>query len=202
MSESIHLRQRVQTRPRGRRLLLLIFAVLAVIFFSSRRVLFYFVGALWFGSLGYAEVFRKTISLQWLVFAGFFAATFFVLYGWFLVLWRTYQPQLLGGGPIFVGGRELRLPVERMLRPIGLVVSLGIAFVTGTNMMLEWSAFALYWYAPRTNGVVDPIFGRPLNFYLFTLPAWQFITGWLLTVAVIACVVAIFFIFITGSIPT
>jgi hypothetical protein len=196
MTEAIHLRPR--QRPR-RRVFLSIFVVLAVIFFSSRTVLSYYVDALWFGSLGYSEVFRKTISLQWLVFAVFFAATFLILYGWFLGLWRAYQPHLLGGGPIFVGGRPLRLPVERMLRPIGLVVTLGIAFVTGTNMMLEWSTFALYWYAPRANGIVDPIFGRPLNFYLFTLPAWQFVTGWLLTLAVIACVIAIFFIFITGS---
>ena len=201
MNESIHLRYR-QPPPQGRRLLLLIVAVLAVIFFSSRTVLSYYVDTLWFGSLGYAEVFRKAISLQWLVFAGFFAATFFVVYGWFLTLWRMYQPHLLGGGRIFVGGRELRLPVERVLRPIGLVVSLGIAFVTAANMMLEWSTFALYWYAPRSNGsILDPIFGRPLNFYLFTLPAWQFITGWLLTMAVIACLITIFFIFITGSIP-
>jgi uncharacterized protein len=198
MNESIHLRHR---QPPRRRVFLLIFAVLAVIFLGSRTVLSYYVDALWFGSLGYAEVFRKTIGLQWLVFAGFFAATFFVLYGWFLGLWRAYQPHLLGGGQIFVGGRSIRLPVERMLRPIGLLVSFGIAFVTGTNMMLEWSTFALYWYAPRTSGVVDPIFGRPLNFYLFTLPAWQFITGWLLTLAVIACVFAIFFIVITGSVP-
>jgi len=196
MTEAIHLRQR---QPPRRRVFLIIFAVIAVIFFSSRTVLSYYVDALWFGSLGYSEVFRKTISLQWLVFAVFFAATFLILYGWFLGLWRVYQPHLLGGGPIFVGGRPLRLPVERMLRPIGLVVTLGIAFVTGTNMMLGWSTFALYWYAPRANGIVDPIFGRPLNFYLFTLPAWQFITGWLLTLAVIACVIAIFFIFITGS---
>jgi uncharacterized membrane protein (UPF0182 family) len=196
MTEAIHLRLR--QRPR-RRVFLFIFAVLAVVFFSSRTVLSYYVDALWFGSLGYAEVFRKTISLQWLVFAVFFAATFLILYGWFLGLSRTYQPHLLGGGPIFVGGRPLRLPVERMLRPIGLLVTLGIAFVTGTNMMLEWSTFALYWYAPRANGIVDPIFGRPLSFYLFTLPAWQFVTGWLLTLAVIACVIAIFFIFITGS---
>jgi hypothetical protein len=196
MTEAIHLRPR--QRPR-RRVFLFIFGVLAVIFFSSRTVLSYYVDALWFGSLGYSEVFRKTISLQWLVFAVFFAATFFILYGWFLGLWRAYQPHLLGGGPIFVGGRPLRLPVERMLRPIGLVVTLGIAFVTGTNMMLEWSTFALYWYAAPTNGIVDPIFGRPLNFYLFTLPAWQFVVGWLLTLAVIACVIAIFFIFITGS---
>jgi len=198
MNEFIPLRHR---QPPRRRVFLIIFAVLAVIFFSSRTVLSYYVDALWFGSLGYAEVFRKTISLQWLVFAVFLAATFIILYGWFLALWRAYQPHLLGSGPIFVGGRPLRLPVERVLRPIGLVVTLGIAFVTGTNMMLEWSTFALYWYAPRTSGIVDPIFGRPLNFYLFTLPAWQFITGWLLTLAVIACVIAILFIFITGSIP-
>jgi uncharacterized protein len=196
MTEAIHLRHR---QPPRRRIFLIIFAVLAFIFFSSRTLLSYYVDTLWFGSLGYAEVFRKTISLQWLVFAVFFAATFLILFGWFLALWRTYQPHLLGGGPIFVGGRPLRLPVERMLRPIGLVVTLGIAFVTGTNMMLEWSTFALYWYAPHTNGIVDPIFGRPLSFYLFTLPAWQFISGWLLTLAVISCVIAIFFIFITGS---
>src|SRR3984893_1763349 len=196
MNEAIYLLQ----RPR-RRVLLLIFAVLAVIFFSSRTVLSYYVDALWFRSLGYAEVFRKTISLQWLVFAVFFAATFLVVYGWFRALWRTYQPHLLGGGPIFVGGRQLRLPVERMLRPIALVGSIGIALVSLINIILEWSTFALYWYAPHTNGIVDPIFGRPLNFYLFALPAWQFLTGWLLTLAVIACVVAILFIFITGSIP-
>ena len=38
-----------------------------------------------------------------------------------------------------------------------------------------------------------------INFYLFALPAWQIITGWLLTLAVIACVIAVFFIFVTGS---
>ena len=67
-------------------------------------------------------------------------------------------------------------------------------------MMAEWPTLALYWYAPRaTGGVVDPIFGKPLNFYLFTLPAWQLIAGWLLSLAVIACVLAVFFILITGG---
>ena len=35
--------------------------------------------------------------------------------------------------------------------------------------------------------MLDPIFGRSLDFYLFTLPAWQLISGWLLTLSVIAC---------------
>src|ERR1035437_1414541 len=47
--------------------------------------------------------------------------------------------------------------------------------------------------------VVDPIFGKPLNFFLFTLPAWQVFLGWLLTLALITCALAVFFILISGG---
>ena len=183
MPESIDWR----TRPPRRRRFFVVLALAAIIIFGSRTALSYYVDALWFGSLGYGDVFRKTLSLQWAVFAAFFAGTFLILYGWFLALRRTYQPELLSGGIIFISGRPLRLPVDRILRLIVLVISLVIAAATGASMMAEWPRFALYWYAPRnTGGVVDPIFGKPLHFYLFTLPAWQFITDWLMSVAVIA----------------
>ncbi|MFZ3264901.1 MAG: UPF0182 family protein [Terriglobales bacterium] len=185
--------------PRRRRFVL-VFILIGIIVLGSGTALSYYVSRLWFESLGYGDVFLKSLSLQWTVFAAFSAATFFVLYGWFLALRRAYQPDLLGGGIIYIGGQPLKLPVERILRLIVLVVSLLIAAVTGASMSAEWPTFALYWYAPRTaGGILDPIFGRPLHFYLFTLPVWQFFTGWLLTLAVIACIVAVFFILITGS---
>ena len=186
-------------QPRRRRVVL-IFVLLAIILLGSRTALSYYVNRLWFESLGYGDVFLKSLSLQWTVFVTFSAATFFILYGWFLALRRAYQPDLLGGGVIYIGGQPLQLPVERILRLIVLVVSLLIAAVTGASMSAEWPTFALYWYAPRASaGAGDPIFGRPLTFYLFSLPAWQLLTGWLLTLAIIACVVAFFFILITGS---
>jgi uncharacterized membrane protein (UPF0182 family) len=43
---------------------------------------------------------------------------------------------------------------------------------------------ALLVRAARNGGIVDPIFGRSLHFYLFPLPGWQLITGWPLTLAV------------------
>jgi uncharacterized protein len=187
-------------QPPRRRKFWLILVLLALILFGSRTALSYYVELLWFDSLGYADVFRKMLSLQWAAFAAFFAATFLILYGWFLALRRSYRPDLLDGGVIFVGGHPLKLPVERILRLIVVVVSLLIAAATGAGMMQEWPTFALYWYAPQaTTGVFDPIFGRPLHFYLFTLPAWELIAGWLLTLAVIACGIAVFFILITGS---
>ena len=187
-------------QPPRRRLFFFVLALLAVVVFFGRTALSYYVDALWFGSLGYGDVFWKTVSLQWTVFAAFSAVTFLVLYGWFQALRRSYQPDLPGAGTIFINGKPLKLPVERILRVVVLVVPLVIAVVTGSSMMAEWLTFALYWYAPRTTGsVVDPIFGKPLSFYLFTLPAWQSLTGWLLTIAMIACVGALFFILITGG---
>jgi uncharacterized membrane protein (UPF0182 family) len=186
--------------PRRRHRLLLILAVLAGFVFGGRAALSYYVDALWFGSLGYRDLFWKTLSLQWGIFTAFTAATFLILYGSFLALKRAHLPDLPSGQTIFVGGQPVRLPVEPVLRLIVLGVSLAIAAATGAGVMVEWPTLPLLWYAPRiAGGVVDPIFGKPLNFFLFTLPAWQLIVSWLLTIATITCVLAIFFILITGG---
>jgi uncharacterized membrane protein (UPF0182 family) len=67
-------------------------------------------------------------------------------------------------------------------------------------MMADWTTLALYRYAPAATGApADPIFGRPITFYLFTLPAWELLSGWLLTLAVIVTAVAVFFVAITGG---
>ncbi len=187
---------------RRRRRFLLIMAVLVGIVFGGRSALSYYVDVLWFGSLGYGDVFWKTLSLEWGIFAAFAAATFLILYGSFLALKRAHLPELPSGHTIFIGGQPLKLPVEPVLRMIARGLSLVIAAATAAGMMVEWPTLALFWYAPRTTGsvsVFDPIFGKSLNFFLFTLPAWQLIAGWLLTLAVIACMLAAFFILITGG---
>src|SRR5260370_17095372 len=65
-------------------------------------------------------------------------------------------------------------------------------------MMMEWPTIALFWNAPHSaGGFVDPVFGKPLSFFLFALPGWQLLVGWLLTLAVMTCVLAVLFILIT-----
>ncbi len=65
--------------PRRRRRFFLLLAVLAVIFFSFRTAVSYFVDLLWFRSLNYGAVFTKTLALEWGVFAFFVTATFLIL---------------------------------------------------------------------------------------------------------------------------
>ena len=66
-------------------------------------------------------------------------------------------------------------------------------------MGADWTTLALYWNgAPAGLGAaqaaasqLDPIFGRSVSFYFFTLPAWRLIAGWLTTLAIIALLMAI-----------
>ena len=88
------------------------------------------VDALWFGSLGYGDVFRKTLSIRWAIFAASFAATFFILYGWFL----AYQPDLLSSGIIYIARQPVKLPGERILRLIAVIVTLLVAAATAAAM--------------------------------------------------------------------
>jgi uncharacterized protein len=183
-----------------RRRFLIILAVILFLLFSSGTFLSYYVNLLWFGSLGYESVYRRTLSFEWSVFAICFVATFLVLYGWFFALRQAYQRDLLDGGVIFIGRQPVKLPVKRIMNFVARLVFVVIALITAASMMEEWDTFALYWYAQRSPGsIVDPIFGRPLHFYLFTLPVWQLIASWLLTIAIIAVIVALFFVLVTGA---
>jgi hypothetical protein len=186
-------------RPRRRIGLWVLIAAAAALLFGGGTALSYYVDALWFGSLGYADVFWKTVNVQAAVFTAFAAVTFLVLYGSFVIL----KPARLGeltGVPILINGQPIKLPVEPVLRLIALVASAVIAVITGAGMMAEWTTLALYWSSgPITSSIVDPIFGRPLPFYLFTLPAWELVSGWLLTIAVFVSAVAGFFVVVSGG---
>lgn len=190
-------------RPARRRGRLFIVLALLAILFGAGTAASYYVDALWFGSLGYADVFWKTLNIQGAIFGLFAAVTFIALYGAFLALKPAHFDEL-GSEAIIINGRPVSVPVGPVLQVIALVVSLLVALVTGAGMMSDWSTFALWWYAhgaslPATAPPADPIFGRPIPFYLFTLPAWQLIVGWLTTVAVIACVMALFFRVASGA---
>jgi len=186
-------------RPRNFRFLFLI-AIVAIILLGGRTALSYWVDLLWFRSLGYGEVFWKTRGLEWGVFAGFALVTFLVLLGAFFALKRAHAADLPKTHSIVFGGQSIELPVSLVMHIVAIAGALLVAVVTGAAMVAQWPDLALYWYAPSAAGTIaDPIFGRSLNFYLFTLPAWQVIAGWLMTLAIISCIMAVLFLLASGG---
>jgi len=172
----------------------------AVCLIGSRTALSYYVNTLWFESLGYGAVYGKTLALQWSIFAAFAVITFGVVYGAFLLLKRTHRLDMPSGHTIMVNGQPLTLPIEPFIRVVSVAISLLVAGITAAAMMAEWPTLALFWYSHRTSdSVVDPVFAKPLNFYLFALPGWNLLLGWLLTLAVITCLQSVVFLLATGG---
>jgi hypothetical protein len=67
----------------------------------------------------------------------------------------------------------------KLLEPVLLLIALGLspaiaATTRAASWVGEWPTLVLFWHAARTTfSLVDPTFGKPLNFFLFTLPDWQ-----------------------------
>ena len=200
MPETINWPKFTPPRRRSRRGLFFLIAVVAVLLLGGRTALSYWVDLLWFNSLGYGDVFWKTRGLEWGIFTAFFVLTFLIVLGTFSALKHAHAEDLPSDHTLIIAGQEVNLTLKPVLRIVSIGGSLVIAILSGGAMAAEWQTLALWWYAPRsTNAMADPIFLRPLDFYLFTLPAWQLILGWLLSLSVIACVLAVVFLIVSGS---
>src|SRR5438067_1207759 len=148
--------RRPSSRRRGRLFLL---AIVVVLFLSATTTLSYYVDALWFSSLGYADVFWRTLNFQAAAFLAFTVLTFTALYGAFLIFKPASLSDLTSGGTIIINGQPVKLPMEPALRIIAVVVAAGIALITGAGMMEQWPTFALAWFGGAGGGAPDPIFG-------------------------------------------
>src|ERR1700687_4169703 len=90
--------------PRGgRRFFLILAGLVLIVVFGFRTAFSYYIDALWFGSLGYGDVFWKKQGVQWTAFAVFALATFLVLFGAFWALKRAYFKDLPGSRTILIG---------------------------------------------------------------------------------------------------
>jgi uncharacterized membrane protein (UPF0182 family) len=194
----------VTDKKRRRRRLLWAAGVVVVLLMVGQTFLSDWVDLLWFDSLGFGEVFWKTFALKSIVFCVFTAATFALLFGAFALIRRCHAGDLPKDHAIVIGGQKVTLSVAPVLRWLSLGVAVVVALFAGFAMLAEWPTLAMFWYAPPApaGGVTDPIFGKPLNFYLFDLPAWQLVDGWLLTLALATCGVAVAFLVITSGART
>ncbi|MBM3771871.1 MAG: UPF0182 family protein [Acidimicrobiia bacterium] len=190
-------------RRRGRSIALVVLALLLV---SGGTTLSFYVESLWFAALGFGDVFFVSLRLQAWVFLAFALVTFAILYAAFVVL-KPARLGDLGGGTIIVNGQPVRVPIEPVMRLLGLGAATVVAVLTGLAMAAQWRIFALYWNSGMDSlgesataaAAPDPIFGRPLAFYLFTLPAWELASGWLMTLAVVACAAALAYAGLSGG---
>ncbi len=145
--------------------------LLALLFLlpSAGYLLNFYSDWLFFNETGYASVFITTMYAQSI--AG-------LVFGLLLFLFLQMNLQYANRGefPVpgihIVGGRDLRFngrALGQVVRPLGVLISLVLAFLGGTWGSYRWDKLLLF--VNRADvGMADPVLGKDVGFYLFTLP--------------------------------
>lgn len=158
-------------------------AILLVLFVGFRSISIY-VSALWFGSLGYSQVYWYIFRLKIELFVIFFLLSAVIVRAGFWLIERAFGAYVLDRRTIFINQQPVNISPVRILRPLAWIVAAIAGLVSGVGMRGSWRRFALYFHQTPTE-LSDPIFHKPLSFYLFTLPVHMDISQWLVSLSFI-----------------
>ncbi|HXU08646.1 MAG TPA: UPF0182 family protein, partial [Blastocatellia bacterium] len=177
----------IDIKPRKRRIGLIVVVLIVVVFlFSGSQLNNIYIDSLWFSSIGYPSVYWYKFRLGGLLFLVFFVLSFLIARVPFIFLSRML-PELTERTKFRISSVE-ELGDANFLpwiyRPAVWVLPAAIALLSALSLSQQWPQFALYLHAHPAN-VSDPVFGRDIAFYLFKLPVFELVVGWLETIAVV-----------------
>jgi uncharacterized membrane protein (UPF0182 family) len=171
---------------RGPLKLLLALVILIVVISASVSL---YIDNLWFDSVGFASVFWYGVEARSKAFLAFFLLTTAFLFLSFRILLgvagSARRPLLM------VQGRYINTPSIDDMKTVSKVVAVIVGLLAGVGFSSLWETYALYFNQPSASGIADPILGKPLEFFFFTLPVLDVISGWFLLVVILSLVGAI-----------
>src|ERR1035437_2920622 len=149
-----------------------------------------YTDSLWYDSLGFGSRFWYVFGLGWTLFGVFAVLTLAILRGSLYLLERWFRVDALVPRRIIVNKQPVDFNPAKLLRPIGWILSIIFAIVYGLELSSDWQAWVLYFHQPVTL-TADPIFGKSVGFYLFSLPIYEIVAGWLTSIAIILFVASV-----------
>ncbi len=181
----------IDVGPRKRRRLKIwIVVALALLLLSFSRIVSIYISALWFDSLGYSSVYWYIFKLKIALFAGSAVLTAALLSATFLLFQKLFGAYAFENRTIVLNNQPFQFSPAKVIRPLGWVIAALFGLIFGFKLKEQWRQFALFWNQPVTN-VTDPIFGKSLGFYLFSLPFYDLLSSWLLGVTFIILCAAV-----------
>ncbi len=171
-----------------------VLAVLIVLYSIASIAKGIYADWLWFGNVegelgqDYLSVFRlRIVTRIWLFFAG--AGVFLLFFGANVAIAVRSAYPSGGDTALLAGGRE-PAAARRLVLVVGVAAALFIAVIFGSQAAGQWDNILLFMNS-EPFGVEDPQFGKDIGFYVFQLPALNFIVGWSLGVAVLTVLVVV-----------
>ncbi len=163
---------------------ILIVVVLAiVVLVGAPAAASFYTEWLWFQSVGQAAVFSTVVTSQ-ITFFALGAGVFLALAMINLIVARTIARHI-GELPLPREGvltyitRMKAHTVDRLVTYGALACSLVLATFMGLVVSGRWLMIERYLY-PTSFGQRDPLFGLDVSFFVFQLPLFHFVQGWLI----------------------
>lgn len=185
------------TPKRRRKLIWIVVAALALIFLLFRSLSIY-ISALWFGSLGYSSVYWYIFRTKLFVFLIFAVLTILILRTAFWFIERTFSASALERRTVIINNQSVTINPGKLFRPVAWAVAIIAGLMFGIGMKDGWRELALYLHQPAV-AMPDPIFNKPLGFYLFSLPVHQMVSSWLIALSVIILIATILFAVLSNT---
>jgi uncharacterized membrane protein (UPF0182 family) len=152
---------------------------------------------LWFGSVGYTDVFTKQLWTKVLLFVVGFVITAALVASSLVIAWRS-RPIYAPVTPQQQNLDQYREAIEP-LRKVAMVAIPGIlGLLAGAGAAGQWKTFLL-WRNGGSFGATDPQFKMDISFFVFTLPWIRFVLGFLTMALVMALVAAAFTHYVYGG---
>ncbi len=170
--------------PKRRRLKIWLLVAGLILLFSFSRIISIYLSALWFDSLGYSSVYWYIFKVKAALFAGSAILTALLLSAVFLLFQRLFGAYAFEKRTIILNNQPFQFSPAKFIRPLGWVIAGFFGLIYGFKLKEHWRQLALFWYQPAT-ATHDPIFGKSLGFYLFSLPLYDVLNSWLLGVTFI-----------------
>ncbi|HDQ04580.1 MAG TPA: UPF0182 family protein [Deltaproteobacteria bacterium] len=168
--------------------------ILFIVFSSfSTTIIDAFVDFYFFASLGVSSVFWTYFTTEYIIRAIFFLA--FLLLGG-INLFVAYRLAPRGQSVMDMG--QLALPTK-IAWWILLFIMLFIAWAISMYPASHWLEVLMY-INQSPFGQADPIFGRDISFYLFSLPFWEILRNYFNAVLMVSILIAAGAYFIGGGI--
>jgi uncharacterized membrane protein (UPF0182 family) len=182
---------------RRRVIISVVVAIVILVLAFGSRLLGLYVDWLWFGEVDLLEVFWTGVWARLLLGAAAFVV-FFVIVWANVELARRLAPDFRAD----VDGTllEPRSPAVRKWVGIGAAaVCVIVALIAGITASSAWQRFLLY-FNQTPFGEEDPVFGRDISFYVFSVPMWESVLDFVLAALIASLVLAAIVHFIMGGI--
>ena len=174
-------------------------AALLLLALAMPQIVRYYTDWLWFGEVGFRQVFSTILRAQSLLFIG----ALVVSVAWFALNVRIAVATMGDRRPTFVTreGLEVQLPGREQVQRMALAAMTVVAVLIGLFAAGQWPIWLTFRHG-GSFGQADPVLGYDVGFYVFALPFWQVLRGLGQVLVVLAALVAGGLYLVSGSLAS